>query len=211
MDKQILELDIKSFDDSGEFTGYAAAYNNVDFAGDVIVHGAFAESLKRKRKAIPVLWNHEQGSVIGKLQSAVEDAAGLYVSGKLNLAVDKAREVYSLMKNGDVSGMSIGYAVRLSEPLQDGTRKLKKIELFEASIVAVPCNELAQVLDVKNTETEEQEMDKLTAQIQALTEEVKTLRSLIEKNTQDIEKVELNTNVSEAQKAYAELLLKFIN
>jgi HK97 family phage prohead protease len=99
MNKQtrIMALEVKALDDTtGEFTGYAAVFNNTDYADDVIVPGAFKKTLQ-ERKSRPILWQHIPEWMIGIEAEAAEDLNGLNVKGRLNLEVQKGREAYALL------------------------------------------------------------------------------------------------------------------
>jgi len=72
------------------------------------------------------------------------------VEARLLLDVQKGREAYSLLKNNAISGLSIGYKVKDSIYDYDtGLRLIRKIELYEISLVTFPANEMAQVVGVK--------------------------------------------------------------
>ena len=49
-----LECEYKEIeaDEDGSFEGYASVFNNKDLGNDVIKQGAFAESIKGKRKEV---------------------------------------------------------------------------------------------------------------------------------------------------------------
>ena len=95
------QLEIKSFDEGGIFEGYASVYGIQDYDGDVIVKGAFKESIDEyntKSKMPKMLWQHNTSMIIGQWLEMREDENGLYVKGKLILDVEKGREAYALMK-----------------------------------------------------------------------------------------------------------------
>lgn len=64
------------------FAGYAAVFDRVDRGGDVVRSGAFAASL-RERRAVPLLWQHRPGAVIGVIETLAEDARGLRVVARV--------------------------------------------------------------------------------------------------------------------------------
>jgi HK97 family phage prohead protease len=154
MNKKHLELvaSIKATGDgsTGTFEGYGSVFGVVDSYRDVVMPGAFKESLENY--GMPkLLLQHASWMVGGKYLEVYEDEKGLYVKGELNLEVQAAREVYSLMKQGAISGLSIGYSVQEEE--QDrttGVNQLKKVRLYEVSIVTFPANEEAEVTAVKS-------------------------------------------------------------
>jgi hypothetical protein len=74
----------------------------------------------------------------------------LKVIGRLNLAVGKAREVLALMREGAVDGLSIGFRVdRAQREAATGVRRLKKVDLWEISLVTFPMLPQARVTALK--------------------------------------------------------------
>jgi len=151
MERMDFGLSIKSLTDEGAFEGYASIFNTVDNGGDKVVPGAFVESLaegRRKGRRVKMLWDHNPREPIGVWDDMAEDAKGLWGKGRLILDVPKAREVHALLKGGAVDGLSIGYRTKESEP--DGNvRLLKKVDLWEVSIVTFPMNDRTKVTAVK--------------------------------------------------------------
>lgn len=143
-------LEVKSLDNAGRFAGYASVFNVVDNHKDIIQRGAFAETLKGRVSQIKMLWQHQQDEPIGIFEKIFEDANGLYVEGRLLLDVARAKEAYALLKEGAISGLSIGYSptrYRLHE--KTGVRLLSAVELWEISLVTFPANEAAKITVVK--------------------------------------------------------------
>ena len=69
------------------FAGYAAVFGKRDSGGDVIVPGAFAETLAARKEAgvrLPLLWQHRTGQRIGWVELAEEDRHGLRVIASLS-------------------------------------------------------------------------------------------------------------------------------
>ncbi len=135
----------------GAFEGYASLFNVVDLGRDQVVSGAFTECLAHKSpQAIKLLWQHDPAHPLGVWQEIVEDARGLKVRGKLDLAVAKAREVHALMRSGAVDGLSIGFRTERSrKDPQTGVRRLEKLDLWEVSVVTFPMLPGARVSSVK--------------------------------------------------------------
>ena len=143
-------LDVKSFDPSGRFAGYASVFDVVDNQKDVIVRGAFSETLKGRIGDIKMLWQHQQDEPIGIFERMFEDKNGLYVEGRLLLDIARAKEAYALLKEGVIGGLSIGYSPvkdRLNE--KTGVRILSAVELWEISLVTFPANDAAKITVVK--------------------------------------------------------------
>lgn len=139
--------------DSGLIEGYGSFFGNVDSWGDVVMPGAFGETLaehKAKGTLPKMLWQHDTTQPIGVWEEIVEDGTGLRVRGRLLLEVPKAMEAYQLLKAGAIDGLSIGYRVT-DGGLNEATRayELRSVDLLEISLVTFPANEEARVLGVK--------------------------------------------------------------
>lgn len=135
----------------GLFKGYASIFGAIDTMGDQVKKGAFKRSLKEQKK-FPMLWSHQVNEPIGII-SGKEDDIGLAVEGQLNLDVQRAREVRSLMKQGSVDGLSIGYQTVLEEiDKATNSRVLKEVKLWEISPVVFQACPGAIVTDVKSAD-----------------------------------------------------------
>ncbi|MBQ0822293.1 HK97 family phage prohead protease [Microvirga terrae] len=139
-------------DQDGVFEGYASLFGQPDLGKDVVVPGAFAESLRRRgARDVRLLWQHDPGQPIGRWLRIAEDRRGLRVRGKLNLAVERAREIHALMRDGAVDGLSIGFRVeRARAERPTGLRRLEKLDLWEISVVTFPMLPDARVEAVKD-------------------------------------------------------------
>lgn len=145
-----LRLKFETKAQEGLFEGYGAVFGNIDQGGDIVMPGAFAASLKQHeaRGTLPaMLWMHKQDAPIGRWLAMAEDSMGLHVKGQLNLSTAAGREAYAHIKDGDVSGLSIGYAIPEggSEFLKSGVQRIKQASLFEVSVVTLPMNEEARI------------------------------------------------------------------
>ena len=148
-------MEVKEISKTGEFSGYLSVFNNIDSYRDIVLPGAFKESLdewSEKGRLPPILWQHRGDQPIGPFTKMEEDEHGLYVEGILLLEdVQTAREAHSLIKNKVVSGMSIGFETKIEEWDKDEqVRKLHKLKLWEGSIVTFPANDEAQIDSVKS-------------------------------------------------------------
>ena len=150
-----LQMEVK-FSDSDQYTfeGYGAVYNNVDAGHDIIVPGAFSGTLaKAQAGQMPkMLWQHDPSQPIGAWTALASESKGLHVKGKILPSVAKGAEVYALMKEKAVDGLSIGYVTKDFER-DGGIRKLKSLNLFEISVVTFPMNAEALISDVKNIQS----------------------------------------------------------
>lgn len=124
------------------FAGYAAVFGHVDGGGDVVKAGAFARSLRRGAGAVPLLWQHQPGRPIGRIDYLREDRRGLRVIGRLSDGA-AGREAAALLRDGAVSGLSFGYRVRAAQG--EGPRELTELDLVEVSLVTLPMQPRARV------------------------------------------------------------------
>lgn len=142
------DLDVKADAGTGVFRGYASVFDVVDADGEVVVRGAFRQSLNElaaKGRKLPVLWQHNTREPLGVYPTVREDSRGLYVEGNLLLTVTKAREAAALVEAGAVTGLSIGFREREARP--DGSKRLLlNLDLKEISLVTMPANDEARVM-----------------------------------------------------------------
>jgi uncharacterized protein len=122
------------------FEGYASLFGVPDGAGDVVMPGAFAASLrKRPAREVRMLYQHFAHEPIGVWETIREDGTGLHVRGRLTLDVVRAREVRALIADGALDGLSIGFrTTRARRDAKTGLRRLDEIDLWEISIVTFP-------------------------------------------------------------------------
>lgn len=148
----------------GTFTGYGAVFGNEDLGGDVIVKGAFKDTLAdwAKQKKLPkMLWQHGGGwsgsaedmLPIGKWLSMEEDDHGLAVKGQLiAMDTDFGKRIYAALSADQIDQMSIGYVaidVTFGDKASEPYRTLTKIDLFEVSLVLFGMNDETSVDSVK--------------------------------------------------------------
>lgn len=146
--------------EEGQFLAYASTFTRKpDSYGDVIKKGAFAETIDEWEKSdnvLPVLFGHNMSDPdynIGAVLEAKEDDHGLLVKGQLDLDSPKGAQVYRLLKGRRVSQLSFAFDV-----LEDGlvdlgdgdkANELRKLKLYEVSIVPIGANQETEVLAVK--------------------------------------------------------------
>jgi len=137
--------------EDGIFEGYASLFNCRDSGNDVVLPGAFRESLKaRNASEIKMLFQHDANQPIGIWQTVKEDARGLFVRGRLLPDVARAQEVRSLMRAGALDGLSIGFrAVKGRRDRATGVRRLEQVDLWEISVVTFPMHPEARIASVK--------------------------------------------------------------
>jgi HK97 family phage prohead protease len=124
------------------FAGYAAIFDRPDRGGDVVRAGAFARSLRRGTRAVPLLWQHDKARPVGRIEYLREDKRGLRVIARLSGGA-AGRKAAALLKEGKVAGLSFGYRVR--QTAGEAPRMLTDVDLLEISLVKVPMQPKARV------------------------------------------------------------------
>ena len=151
-----LPFKVKEISDSGEFSGYASVFGVEDSYGDVVLKGAFKESLaawKEKGRLPSMLWQHDSKEPIGIYTLMKEDDIGLYVEGRLLIDDDAlAKRAHAHLKAGSIWGLSIGYYLPngWEYDSEKGVFILSEIDLWECSLVTFPSNDQAAVENVKS-------------------------------------------------------------
>ncbi len=150
-------LDCKAVEADGTFEGYASIFNREDMGHDIVLPGAFRDSLAaRGSLGIKLLFQHDADQPIGVWTSLEENSRGLFARGRLMRDVAKAREVHSLMRAGALDGLSIGFrTVKGRRDRTTGVRRPEKVDLWEISIVTFPLLPEARVAAVKSRPFEE--------------------------------------------------------
>ena len=159
LDLSDVELKFDDHSEAGTFSGYATKFNSVDLVGDTILPGAFTKALENIG-TLPIFFNHNSYDVpIGKYTKVEQNARGLKVEGQLILDIPKAQVVYSAMKAGVVSGLSIGFSINDDgyEEKEDRSGLIIKeiAKLREISICTYPCEPKAQITAVKSEDVEQ--------------------------------------------------------
>lgn len=156
-------FELKATGDNGKVEGYASTWTKKpDSYGDIVIKGAFAETLKKKAATghpFPLCYGHDLNQIIGKVDKIEEDDTGLKVEASF-LSSALAQEKRELVKEGIVWQFSFAYDVLGVESPNEEERKngilqkLTKLDLYEISLVPVPANQTAVVTDIKSDETE---------------------------------------------------------
>ena len=181
---------IKSDEDAGKISGYFSTYDRIpDSYGDVIAKGAFTETIQKRKESghpFPLCFNHDLNQIIGALYPEdIEDTDQGPLMTASFFDTPLAQEKRALVKSGVVYQFSFMYDVLEAGPttLENGTKanELKKLDLFEVSIVPVPANPRAEVTDVKaGRRNSGKDEGTIRDAISALETSINALRTLIE-------------------------------
>jgi uncharacterized protein len=160
-------FEVKAADsDTGTFEAIVSVFGNVDLIGDVVVPGAFKDSLTRWSEAgdpIPVVWSHawdDPMSHIGVVEAAEERDDGLYVKGRLDVDDNPiAKQVHKLLKRRSVKEFSFAYDVVEGGPAERDSEKvyeLRELDLIEVGPTLKGMNPDTQLLAAKAAEMQAQ-------------------------------------------------------
>lgn len=153
-ERLVVPFEVKTLGDGDtrSFEGYGSVFGVVDSYADIVAKGAFKRTLreaKQKNRTPALLWQHDPASPIGVYEEMREDDTGLYVKGRLS-DTQLGREAYTLLKDGALSGLSIGFNTRKAKIDEEtGIRTLTDVELWETSLVTFPANDAARITGVK--------------------------------------------------------------
>lgn len=141
-----LDAYVKSIDTSDDgktitIRGFANTVSK-DRAGDVIVASAWTTSnaLKNYLKNPIILFGHDHSRPIGKCIDANPTEMGLEITAEIFEDADPS--VFALIKGGVLRTFSVGFRI-LDAEWDDATKTfmILDLELFETSVVSVPCNQ----------------------------------------------------------------------
>jgi len=146
------QCNLKFASNTGEFEGYASVFGSNDSVNDTIAKGAFAKSLESGRKPAMFI-NHDHKSIpVGDWVEMKEDDQGLFAIGRIDMNHKDGPTLYSAMKRGAMTGLSIGFTMG-PEDFQrksDGGRLITNVILKETSVVTFPCEDGARIATVKS-------------------------------------------------------------
>lgn len=156
MDRLAFDCEVKLAGDdaaTGTVDGYGSVFGLLDRGGDIVMPGAFKASLadwRRKKSMPPMLWQHDPRMPVGVWTEIVEDEKGLRIKGQLVMDVPQAAAARALIAAGAVKGLSIGYrTIDADVDRKTGARHLKKVDLWEVSLVTFPMLPEATITGIK--------------------------------------------------------------
>lgn len=153
-------VELSSDGDGGTIKGLASTFHREpDCYGDVVAKGAFAESLAKWAESgnpIPLLFGHRMDDPamnIGAVKTAAETDEGLEFEAEFDADNETAQYCRKLAKEGRLTKFSFAFDVLESgeTTLDNGVKanELRKLDIFEISLVTVPANQHAELIDVK--------------------------------------------------------------
>ena len=149
-------------DDGGIYICGMASTADFDRAGDTISSEAWTKGgLSNFEKNPIILFNHDYNHPIGRATGLKVTDNGLELKAKISKnATVPSGNVSNLVKDGVLGAFSVGFRVKDADYLTetDGL-KIKDAELFEVSVVSVPCNQSATFSLAKSFDSMEEYND----------------------------------------------------
>lgn len=190
---------VKADEDAGTISGYFSTYDRIpDSYGDVIAPGAFTDTIKARIESghpFPLCWNHDLDQIIGSVDPSdiKDDEHGPHMTARF-FDTPLAQEKREIVKSGVVYQFSFAFDILDQGPveLEDGVKanELRKLDLFEISVVPIPANPRAEMTEVKSGRRNSKKDADTIRQAIAL------LESVLEEEAQD--EVEDEVEVNEA-------------
>jgi len=146
---------IKDIDaQQGIVIAYPSVFGVLDDQGDIVEPGAFQKTITEwgpaGKNRIKALYQHEPSWPVGRPLKILEDAYGLYTETAF-AKTPIARDVLSLIQDGVINELSIGYDPVKTARGDNGARLLKEVRLWEYSFVTFAALDVARVVGVKGT------------------------------------------------------------
>lgn len=150
----IKDVSVEGEGEDLKITGYAST-TAVDRSGDIILASAWGKGgLDNYKKNPIILFNHDRSKPIGKAIDLVVDANGL----KITCLISKSApdEIYGMIKDGILTTFSVGFGIKDVDynEATDGFI-IKEVDLYEVSVVSIPCNQDAMFSITKSFNNDE--------------------------------------------------------
>ena len=179
-----MEVKFASDASTGEFEGYGAIFGSQDTHGDLILPGAFKDTLAMKAgqgRTLPMYVQHGPhlgGDHLpaGVWKHVAEDGTGLKVVGKIaGMDTERGKVIHSLVKEGALNGLSIEYnvprgAATYGKSAGEPKRTIKAANLHGISLVADPSHTMARISSIKSARFDLEQLETKLAAGDQLTE-----------------------------------------
>lgn len=138
--------------ESREFTGIGVPYGQeIDLMG---WRESFDPGSIQNGDTALILWRHDEP--IGRVTETRDTEAGLEITGRLS-TTERGNEAYTLLRDGVISSMSIGFDPEEYRVESEGTPEERvvwtKVRAREFSLVPFPAYDQATVTNVRHTDT----------------------------------------------------------
>lgn len=181
--------------DAGEIEGVAWLFGSPDSVGDMIKPGAISFA-----KSVPMVREHDEGSVVGVWSGFDEDADKLTVKGSMFVdGIAPARKAREEVKAAKVTGLSLKLVSDDYEANEHGGTTFNKAIVTEISLCRLPVHPAARITSIKAKEpnmTDEPnapDLATVAATVNEVVEKVKAIPDLTKINER-LDKIEAKAN-----------------
>ncbi|MCY1484063.1 phage major capsid protein, HK97 family [compost metagenome] len=151
MNRAYSVLEVKALDDGQRVITGVATTPTPDRVGDIV------EPLGVEFKnPLPLLWQHDHDKPVGTVKFDKPTAKGITFTAQLADVQEEGRlkeridEAWQSLKAGLVRGVSIGFRPIEYSWMDDGGIRFLQSEVFELSLVTIPCNVDATISSIKS-------------------------------------------------------------
>ncbi|MCO1981674.1 peptidase U35 [Pseudomonas aeruginosa] len=144
-------LEVKALDDGQRVITGVATTPSPDRVGDIV------EPLGVQFKnPLPLLWQHEHDKPVGTVTFDKPTAKGITFTAKLAEVLEDGKlkeridEAWQSLKANLVRGVSIGFRPLEYSWMDDGGIRFLQTEVYELSLVTIPCNVEATINTIKS-------------------------------------------------------------
>jgi hypothetical protein len=151
MEHKLFSSEVKEADEKALAVTHMISTENVDRAGDIVR----ADGMILDGHPV-VLWAHGRDAAVGSepiakplwIKSAVHKGVKGIMAKTAFFPDQLGRRLYEKVRDGFLSGWSIGFSIDRAVPINGGPgRDIKSWRLLEFSLVSVPCNADATTLE----------------------------------------------------------------
>jgi len=149
-----LAMEIRSVQvEERTLVGVVAPYDQTSYlvpdpAGERIIRGAFAKSIRQRADKIPLHDNHGTQRRMG-ISRSFEDGDDGLVGTFAVYEGDRGDALLDDLRHGYLGGMSVGFQPLVATRGADGAREIREAKLVEVSVVGHPAYEGAALLAVR--------------------------------------------------------------
>lgn len=156
----------------GYIAGWAST-PDLDYYGDVIVSGAFDESISerglRGPEGVKLLIQHDANKPAGVIEVLENRDGKLWMEAQLDTEISYVRDYHRAAKINGGMNFSVGFYIEEAEYDDDGDFfKISKGDLIEVSLVTFPGNRRAHMTEIKSAPDEDLKFTTLSAFEKAL-------------------------------------------
>ena len=187
-------IDNSTDDVEGVFTGKLVTYGNVDRQNEVIDNTAFADV---QDKTYPLLFDHNYQEGIGYFKVTGNNEQQLTIEGHFNLENEQSKDIYSQVKFGTYTNLSVGLRVLDYYFDSNDILHITKAELLEGSITPVPANSLATIDVIKSLKIDDKNNDTSTKE-----------NELMENKKNTVDNKQQQDNLSQVVKSLSDTVAK---